>query len=356
MWSRLSLFWKCQLAGWVTFIILSFPLKLVVFGSIYSAFFVSASRDGLVLLLTAAMREIYRSIYHEQMKIIWMIAVSLMVSGMMGLLLTGFSLVLYHLFGLKEQTAFFGKIGFEVFYFHAGLCVCWSFLYFGIKSMRERAEHDLRLVQAEAAKSEMELQLLRAQMNPHFLFNALNTIRGGLEKPEPELKSTVQSLADYLRYSLDHGNEDLVPLGEEYDAMLDYLKVEKSRFREDLTCDCQMDDALRSVRVPGIVLQPLVENAIKYGRETSDLPLQVGVRIAEGSAGTVQITVTNSGHWLAPENTLHTPGEKSSHLGLQNLRRRLELLYPGSHSMEIKDATGWVSVEVQIPAERQELF
>jgi len=195
-------------------------------------------------------------------------------------------------------------------------------------------------------------------MNPHFLFNALNTIRYGIEKPKPEhkseLKSTVQSLADYLRFSLDHGNDDFVSLGEEYDAMLDYLRVEKSRFRTDLVCECHIDETLRSVQVPGIILQPLVENAIKYGRETSSLPLQVRVSVTSDDQGMMSLKVSNSGDWI-PQEKNDPPKQrlgKSSHLGLQNLRRRLELLYPGKHSLEIESDNGWVNVNVKLPERR----
>ncbi|HEY5811590.1 MAG TPA: histidine kinase, partial [Terrimicrobiaceae bacterium] len=86
--------------------------------------------------------------------------------------------------------------------------------------------------------------MLRAQVNPHFLFNALNTIRAGVEgfgqELRQELRDIVHSLAEYLRYSLEHGKRELVPLGKEFEALVSYLRVEKARFRDDLEVDCQI--------------------------------------------------------------------------------------------------------------------
>lgn len=187
--------------------------------------------------------------------------------------------------------------------------------------------------------------MIRAQTSPHFLFNALNTIRAGVEEVTPALGRLVQSLSDFLRFSLDHTQSDLISLGREFDAMRDYLAVEKSRFGDSLEFACEIAPSLRESLVPGIILQPLVENAIKYGQETSESPLKLTVRITAPDARTIRMEVSNSGHWLEPQAR-----EKESHLGLQNLRHRLELLYPDRHGLDITEADGWVRVRLEIPA------
>ncbi|MBN8710145.1 MAG: histidine kinase [Verrucomicrobia bacterium] len=180
-------------------------------------------------------------------------------------------------------------------------------------------------------------------MNPHFLFNALNTIRAGVEKANAQLGSMVQSLADFLRFSLDHSHDDFIPLGREFDAVRDYLQVEKARFRDKLEYECDIDEAARAVPVPGIVLQPLVENAIKYGQETSDLPLRVRVQVSR-QATALKIVVANTGRWLEP-----APREKTSHLGLENLCNRLALLYPGQQRLDTTHDAGWVTITILLP-------
>ena len=242
----------------------------------------------------------------------------------------------------KVRTEFlrFGVI----VYFSAGVLVCWSVLHFGINLMRTARDRELRLARAESEKREAELQMLRAQVNPHFLFNALNTIRARVEGFGQELRNIVHSLADYLQYSLEHADRELVPLGKEFEALVSYLKVEKARFRDELEIDCQIEDAARNIAVPGIILQPLIENAIKHGRQTSRIPLKVRVLLFCPDTERIHIEVSNTGSWIAFE-----PAEKPGGIGLENLRRRLDLLYPNGHDLHITAEDGWVKVRVCLP-------
>jgi LytS/YehU family sensor histidine kinase len=268
----------------------------------------------------------------------------IVVSLMGGLLLMLFSLALQQMFTFEEQKIFNNEVISGIFYFRTVLCLCWSLLYFGIKQMREGAERDLRLAEAESSRQRAELQMLRAQMNPHFLFNALNTIRAELGKPGNNLKNVVQALAEYLRYSIEHRNDDLVEIGTEFDAVVGYLTVEKARFREELAIDCQIDETARTATVPGIFLQPLVENAIKYGRQTSEIPLKISVRVFPPKSGRIRMEVSNTGRWMEPD-----PRRKLGGVGLSNLRQRLALIYPGRHSFGTAEENGWVTASIEIP-------
>jgi LytS/YehU family sensor histidine kinase len=352
MWPKLSVFWKYQVGGWATFIIIFFPLKILTFGSVGVATH-SLHNDATGFLLTLGMHEIYRRISFRTTPLHGIFVIVVLLSLVCGSLESIF-INLFHRF-IDHPWHRFTTTGaiWGVRYYQTSLLLVWSFAYFIMRLIYESAEKDSRLEAALRSHRTTELQMLRGQMNPHFLFNALNTICHGLEKPGVELKKIVHSLADYLRFSLDHGSEDFVSLGEEYDAMKDYLEVEKSRFRDDLLCECHLDETLRSIPVPGILLQPLVENAIKYGRDTSEFPMQVKVFVSRVPGGILQITVSNSGHWVSPTQSSRTiPMTKSSHLGLKNLRRRLKLQYPDNHEVKIQDGNGWVTVAVELPLER----
>jgi two-component system LytT family sensor kinase len=135
-----------------------------------------------------------------------------------------------------------------------------------------------------------------------------------------------------------------VPLGKEFEAMMNYLRIEKARFRDKLEVDCQIEDVARGVAVPGIILQPLVENAIKHGRQTSHTPLKIRVHVFCPDSESVRIEVSNAGSWLESRNA-----EKPCGVGLENLRRRLDLLYPCRHKLEITNEDGWVKVLVCLP-------
>jgi two-component system, LytTR family, sensor kinase len=254
-------------------------------------------------------------------------------------------MTLHQVGDFEEEKVLTGFLRFGVLlYFSAGVLVCWSLLYFGINLMRAARDRELRLARAESERREAELQMLRAQVNPHFLFNALNTIRAGVEGFGQELRDIVHSLADYLQYSLEHADRELVPLGKEFEALVSYLKVEKARFRDELEIDCQIEDAARKLAVPGIILQPLIENAIKYGRQTSRIPLKVRVFLFCPDTERIHIEVSNTGSWIAFEHA-----KKPGGIGLANLRRRLHLLYPTGHDLDITAEDGWVKVRVCLP-------
>ena len=245
---------------------------------------------------------------------------------------------------MEQEVFFITSVEFSLFYERTALLVCWSLLYVGIKQMRDGMERALRLSLVESEKRGAELKLLRAQMNPHFLFNSLTAIEAGLGKQLPNVSGMVQALADYLHYSLTHRNDDFVPMGEEYDALMGYLTLERALLDGKLNVDCQIDNEARKALVPGIILQPLVENAIKYGRETSPYPLQLRLHVFRAGPE-LQIEVSNSGHWIEKDKNRTTGG-----VGLENLQRRLALLYPGQHRIEITRKEDSISVRICIPA------
>lgn len=341
VFSKLSMFWRFQIAGWMTFVIVTFPLKLVLFGGADTALTISLVRDGSSFLLTLALRRIYRTYWTDEIgRMIGLIVGSCALAG---ILQAGFLLLLNPVVSSAAELSITKAKEFDVLYERTGLLFAWSFLYFGIRHAIEGIKRDLRLALIESEKRQAQLLMLRAQMNPHFLFNALNTIRNGVEKANAQLGSTVESLADFLRFSLDHVRDDFIPLGREFDAVQNYLKVEKARFRGNLEYECHIEDEARTCPAPGIVLQPLVENAIKYGQETSGFPLRLRVLVTREAAA-LKITVANTGDWLEP-----APRGKTSHIGLENLRYRLALLYPGQQRLDITSASGWVTITVHLP-------
>ena len=193
----------------------------------------------------------------------------------------------------------------------------WIVLYLVINNLIESNSARLRLERLKAGMIESELRLLRSQVNPHFLFNALNSIIAEAGKPERVTRIT-HGLADYLRFSLSQ-NLELQPLGEELVALEGYLQVEKIRFEERLEYSLVADAEVRRLRVPGALVQPLLENAIKFGQRTSPRPLRITI-LAQARPEGVVIEVMNSGKWV-PEGGPDSPG-----IGLVTLRRRLQLL------------------------------
>ena len=177
-------------------------------------------------------------------------------------------------------------------------------------------------------------------MNPHFLFNALNSIVAA-SRDHDAVEKVTQDLADYLRFSLEP-SQPLEPLSRELDALEKYLAIQQSRFGADLVCRISCEPETRSVAVPPMMIQPLLENAFHYGGQTSPMPLTVIVT-ASLCAGQLSVIVANSGSWVTPDPA------RSIGSGLQTLRKRLGLLLGPTATVEVVREEGWVKIVIRLP-------
>lgn len=215
----------------------------------------------------------------------------------------------------------------------------WSLLYFWLRAERAAREHDRKMLEARAEAQRMELQLLRSQLDPHFLFNALNGIATVVQAESPTASSMARELADYLRYSLDHRYDTFVPLSQEIEAMMAYLRIEQTRFSEELHVEITTDDAARKREVPCFLLLPLVENAVKHSFLASEPPWNVTI-LAESANDLLTIEVTNPGS-LSTEPS-------SRGVGLEILQRRLAIHYPDRHRMLLTEENSTVRARLEL--------
>jgi LytS/YehU family sensor histidine kinase len=185
--------------------------------------------------------------------------------------------------------------------------------------------------------------MLRSQMNPHFLFNALNTVLGESDG-NPRLMLVVRGLSDYMRYALANRRNLFVPLGQEAEALARYADVEQARFDGSVSIEIAIDANTRELPVPGVFMQPLVENAIKHGRESSENPLRILIQTGLENH-TLHIKVSNSGSWIGPSTHL---SDRPTGAGLAILKRQLDLLYPGRSEFRIGPKNGEVVAEILI--------
>jgi len=188
-----------------------------------------------------------------------------------------------------------------------------------------------QLRQAEAQRYEARLQALRAQINPHFLFNAFNSIAALIRTRPEEAETVVEDLSDLFRYALRASKDDTATLGEEVQAVRRYLAVEKARFRDRLQTQFDVPDRLRSVAVPSMTLQPLVENAVKHGVGETQGACIVTVA-AEASGDTLIVRVTDTGPGFESTDLAAALEEGS---GLANVRERLRLSFGEDAQMEL---------------------
>jgi LytS/YehU family sensor histidine kinase len=226
--------------------------------------------------------------------------------------------------------------------------LCWSGLYFGIKYYQQLQEQTEATLKATAAAHQAQLKMLRYQLNPHFLFNTLNAISTLiLDGANDTANRAVTRLSDFLRYTLENDPEKRVTLGSELDALDLYLEIEKVRFSDRLTIQKDVSEEAIDALVPSLILQPLIENAIKYAISPSEAggTLRISAKVHQQ---TLMLQVADTGPGLG-----NGSGEqKSCGVGLANTRERLQQLYGDQQAFTLapNEPTGLI-VTINIPFE-----
>jgi len=229
------------------------------------------------------------------------------------------------------------------------MLICNLLIYYQHYQERELQSSQLetRLAQAELHATAAELRALKMQLQPHFLFNTLNSISALLEDNVQAADEMLSRLADLLRLTLDNSAAQTVPIAEELEFLKCYLEIERARFQDRLVVEINVDPAALNALVPNLVLQPIVENAIKHAVAPRHGAGRVQLHaIREGSRLVVVVIDDGDGRRALQEaDSGITKG-----LGLSNTRSRLAQLYPDQHTflMRISDSGG-LEVRIEIP-------
>ncbi|GAB5540195.1 MAG: histidine kinase [Salibacteraceae bacterium] len=199
------------------------------------------------------------------------------------------------------------------------LFLIWNLIYFSYIFFQRYRTEEIKNLKLEAARNEYELRRLRDQMNPHFIFNAMNTVRALIDDEPAKAKKAVTQLSNVLRSSLQTGKQEFISLETELQIVSDYLEIEKARYEERLKVFFQVDPKTHNTYIPPLILQTLVENCIKHG--ISKLPQGGEIKlITQLHDGFTTIEILNTGQY--------DPKEASNgSLGLENTRNRLDLSY-----------------------------
>jgi len=186
---------------------------------------------------------------------------------------------------------------------------------------REKAQLQAETAQLQTQLAEAKLSALNAQLNPHFLFNTLHAVSSLVERDPRGVRRMIARLSELLRYTLDGGNDNEVVLSKEIEFLQRYLEIMQIRFQGQLEIDVQVDDDARDALVPSLILQPLVENAVKHGVDKIS------------GTGKIRITARRDGDRLVMTVADNGPGPvkiaklDDAGVGLANIRQRLEQLY-----------------------------
>jgi two-component system LytT family sensor kinase len=213
----------------------------------------------------------------------------------------------------------------------------WAFVAFvhALDYHRESQERELTTAQLQTQLAEAQLEALQRQLHPHFLFNTLNTISALMHRDVNAADEMLVQLSDLLRLTLDRIGTQQVPLKDEIDFLRKYLEIEQTRFGDRLEVHIDVDSEVLDAPVPNLILQPLVENAIRHGIGPRIGPGRVDVKARQVGGG-LMLTVRDNGVGVPPAklNAFH------SGVGLSNTRSRLENLYGDRHRFEFQTPPG----------------
>ncbi|MGH9440977.1 MAG: sensor histidine kinase [Thermoanaerobaculia bacterium] len=345
--NRRSLFWILQASGWGLF-----GAAMVAAGlSQWTTAYTLLNKSSLTVLgfaVTLGLRLAYRSGARRGLPVPALVASAIPVSfAGAGVWMAAQHFVL-EAFGrrapdsLARAAASFPDFLNTIYYFF--LLLAWSALYFGIPAYLDLLEQRERALRAESLAHAARLRALRFQLNPHFLFNTLNAISTLVaDSRGPEANRMLSRLGDFLRATLERPECEEIPLAEEIDFARQYLEIEEIRFGERLKVAIAMDPGTGDALVPPMILQPLVENAVRHGVQVREAGGSISVA-ARRQDGCLVLDVEDDG----PGLSIGEPPRAG--VGLSNTRTRLLELYGSDAELRLgRSARGGMAVSVRLP-------
>ena len=352
-------FWRLQAAGWGGAMLvrsmsglangLSLSFLVLILISTVTGF-------SITLILSV----IYRQLINRRPLVTW---------GVTAIVLAA-AVFLYAFVDAWVNGLYYGDTGsgfaqrfIGLFYIDMTLLGAWTALYYMVNFFLQIEEQNDQLIRLENQATQAQLAMLRYQLNPHFLFNTLNSISTLvlLKQTEPA-NAMLSRLSSFLRYTLVNEPTGRVTVAQEVDTLKLYLEIERMRFEERLRTSFRIDPVTEDALLPSLLLQPLVENAIKYAVSPQESGAEITIA-AQLVGQNLRITVSDTGPGLqsgAASNrfagvTFDGGEPVSTGVGLANIRDRLAQAYGEEHRFEtMEPAEGGFAVLIEIPFERRE--
>jgi sensor histidine kinase YesM len=336
-------FWLLQGAGWTGYLLLRIASGIangLGFEFLIQVLVSAATGYSMTLVMAA----VYRVLIRKRPLIIWTGSLATVMTAV-----AAYSVIDAWVFNMVNEGSTVIQV--DLFLGSAvlnGLLIAaWSALYYGINFFLIAERQTVQLLKLEATASSAQLAMLRYQLNPHFLFNTLNSISTlVLLKQTDRANAMLGRLASFLRYTLINEAEAQVPLEQEVETLKLYLEIEKMRFEERLRSRFDIDPRAAKALLPSLLLQPLVENGIKYAVTAQEEGAEIAV-VARLVGQRVQITVSDTGPGL---NDATVRPSYSTGVGIANIRDRLTQAYGVDHRFESGNAPGGgFAVTIDIP-------
>ena len=339
-----KLYWKFQLSGWFIWALNEALLYTNQYGWKWEWIFSSLVNIALAIFLTHAYRKISHAYRWQDLPIFTLIQLNLIALIVMSAGLVALNIPLDYVFLSENYAVVLSPfIILQIFLNFAKPIAIWQLIYFFFQYSNKKLEMERENDQLERIILETESKVLRVQMNPHFVFNALNSIRALITEDPQKAKKGINQLSKLLRSSLLTERKKTIALSEELETVIDYLSLEKIRYEDRLTWEITADKNCHKAQIPPMLLQTLVENAIKHG--ISKKITGGTIRIdAKNKEGILTITAINPGHLKSPILS------KEQGVGLINSKNRLQILFGETAQISLRPLDkNQVIAEVNLP-------
>jgi two-component system, LytTR family, sensor kinase len=340
-------FWHFHIAGWLLF--WCGDIIFILMQRISSGEIIAQALDApLGCILALVLRQVYIRLNYKKVSILVLLALMIYWSIVFALLWhVIMTCTRYYLVGPLTLLRLL-QFRFVMIWLSQTVTIWfgWSTLYFGLKYWRDWDSEKKQAQKALSLAHRAQLQMLRYQVNPHFLFNALNSVRALIDEDKKNAKAMITELSEFLRYSLLMRNHTRVTLQNELEAIRHYLSIEKKRFEDKLDVTFEIDPQAQEYPVLSFLLHPFVENAIKYGMKTSLMPLRIRIQVS-ATYDQLQVVISNTGSWLNIATEIERK-QNGTGTGLENVRARLDNAYPNNYRLETQENNGWVQVLLTI--------
>lgn len=348
--NRHRAFWALQTTGWVGFAILRLLNGLTHGERLgYLKPTLVAMVTGFVLSLL--MRVVYKRIRDRSFFLVAVVSITLSIglSIPFSYVVTLGHVAFYDSFWNPQGLEYFGNSMFQAY-----VLMAWSAFYFGLHNsilLQNSREKELR---SRAMAQEAQLQMLRYQLNPHFLFNTLNAISTLVMSKESGLANTMlKKLSDFLRHTLAEEPSQKQPLSSELHTLMLYLDIEKVRFEDRLQVNVDVSSKAKNALLPVMLLQPIVENAVKYAVAPSEEGGHISISgVVDG--GFLKVVISDDGPGLADKKAALkiSKSRTSSGVGVANTKARLIQLYGKNHKFKLKNCEPrGLCVHIELPYE-----
>ncbi|MEO6488554.1 MAG: histidine kinase [Ferruginibacter sp.] len=336
MFSKISKYWWCQIIGWTINIAISifFVTTFGKPGKLYFSSLVLTCLLGIVITHIMRFNIHYLKVLDKPIKnqIFYLLVLTIVFSILFGTI----SETVDHFIGYNpERLQKFNRAErlFLSSFNAMWLILFWNMIYYIYHYVERNRRQQLDTFRLEAMVKSLELQTIKSHINPHFIFNALNSIRALVDENPQRARTAITELSNILRSSMHAEKMETVPLQQELDIVKDYLALEHMRFEERLKIEMNIDEDTLNQPIPPMMLQTLVENAIKHG---------ISKNI---NGGLIQITsdFKNNHHELIVRNSGKLNGYlsvKDEGFGIRSTQDRLNLLYQGKANFEIYEIEG----------------